>query len=42
VRREQKHKNEEATKKVAELESKVQEAERDRNKLRLEVDAAKS
>ena len=41
LRREQRHKNEEATKRVAEIEAKVQEAEKDRNRLRDECEAAR-
>jgi tRNA threonylcarbamoyladenosine modification (KEOPS) complex Pcc1 subunit len=39
LRREQVHKNEEATKRVSELEGKLQESERDRQRLRHDKDS---
>lgn len=39
VRREQIHKNEEVTKRISELETKIQESERDRLRLRTEKEA---
>ena len=39
MRREQVHKNEEVTRRISELEAKIQESERDRHRLRADKDA---
>ncbi len=39
LRREQVHKNEEVTRRISELEAKIQESERDRHRLRADKDS---
>lgn len=39
LRREQIHKNEEVTRRISELEAKIQESERDRHRLRTDKDS---